>query len=98
MYFQKFKVTPNKLTGWKRLVGQEVPIEAYSNLISIAGTSNYSAAVVNLLDVNGNAVVGGPVSAASTCRQVSAVVNGPQTPKATQPALELWVPLNDRGK
>lgn len=93
MYFQKFKVVPGKLTGWKRLVGQEVPTEAYSNLMSIAGTSNYSATVVNLLDVNGDAVVGSPVSAASTCRVVTGVVNGPQTPKATQPALDLWVPL-----
>lgn len=90
---QKFKVQPGKLTGWKRLVGQEVPIEAYSDLISVSGTSAWPASIVDLTDVNGDAVFGAPVSASNTSRQYGHVVNGPQTPKLTQPALDLWIPL-----
>ena len=93
LFHQKFRVAPNKMTGWKRLVGQEVPVEGYSGLSAIAGASNWPAALANRLDVNGNAAVGAPTSAASTARQLQYVVNGPQTPKAVQPALDLWIPL-----
>lgn len=93
MYHQKFKIAPNKMVGWKRLVGQEVPIEAYSDLLSITGSSNYAAAAVNLQDVNGNAAGAAPVSAAQTARRLTQVVTGPQTPRAVQPALDLWIPL-----
>lgn len=93
LFHQKFRVGPHKLTGWKRLVGQEVPVEATSDLISIAGTSNYGAAVAGLTDVNGNPAFGAPVNASVTARRVTQVVNGAQTPKAQQPALDLWVPL-----
>ena len=93
MFKQKFRVAPGKATGWKRLVGQEVPIEGYTGLVSIAGASNWSAALANRLDVNGNAAVGAPTSAATTARKLVQVVNGPQTPKLVQPALDLWVPL-----
>lgn len=93
LFHQKFRVAPGKQTGWKRLVGQEVPIEGVTGLASVAGASNWSAAVTNLLDVNGNAAVGAPVTAGQTARKLVSVVNGPQTPKAQQPALDLWVPL-----
>ena len=93
LFHQKFCVGPHKLTGWKRLVGQEVPVEAYSDLMSIAGTSNYSAVVAGLLDINGNAATGAPVNSSVTARRLTQVLNGPQTPKAQQPALDLWVPL-----
>jgi hypothetical protein len=93
MYHQKFKIAPNKMTGWKRLVGQEVPVEAYSDLMSIAGTSNYPAAAVDLEDVNGDAAAAAPVSFSQTARRLTQVVNGPQTAKAVQPALDLWCPL-----
>jgi hypothetical protein len=93
MYHQKFKVGPHKMTGWKRLVGQEVPMEAYSDLLSMAGKSSYATAVADLEDVNGDAASGAPTSASVTARKLLSVVSGPQTPKATQPALDLWVPL-----
>ncbi len=91
MYFQKFQVAPNKMTGWKRLVGQEVPIEAYSDLMSIAGTSPYANA--GLVDVNGRAAAAAPVNGTQCARRLTQVVNGPQTPKLVQPALDLWIPL-----
>lgn len=93
LFHEKFCVAPNKRVGWSRLVGQEVAVDAYSDLAGIAGASNWPAGVADLLDVNGVAAQGAPVSAAATARVVTRVVSGPQTPKATQPALEMWVPL-----
>ena len=104
VFHQKFRVAPNKLVGWKRLVGQEVPIEAYSDPIAITGTSkwpslpnpapvNANSGPLDLIDQSGEAVVGAPVSSATTARKLVQVVNGPQTPKAVQPALDLWIPL-----
>lgn len=81
------------MTGWKRLVGQELPVAGYTDLLSVAGASNYASALANLSDVNGTAAVGAPVNSNITARNLVNVVNGPQTPKATQPALDLWIPL-----
>lgn len=93
IYHQKFRVGPHKMTGWKRLVGQEVPVEAYSDLLAVSGASNYNSAAADLEDVNGDAAAGAPTSSSVTARKLLQVVNGPQTPKATQPALDLWIPL-----
>lgn len=93
-YHQKFRVTPNKQTGWKRLVGQEVPITGVTDLLSINGTNNYGSVAVGLLDVNGSAASGAPINATQNARIQTQILNGPQTPKATQPALDMWIPLN----
>lgn len=87
VFHQKFRVGQWKLTGWKRLMGQEVPIQGYSDPMAIAGTSVYAQGLnANLTDVNGAAVTGAPVNQATTARRIVDVVNGPQTPMATQPA------------
>jgi hypothetical protein len=91
--YNKFHVPDFKLTGWRRLVGQEVPVEAASNLVNIAGTTPWGSAIVGLNDVNGNDVTGSPVNAAITARKLQQVVFGPQTPKATQEQLNMFVPL-----
>jgi hypothetical protein len=57
--------------GWKRAMGQEVPVDAHSSLTSING-------------------VGG---ATDTCRRLGQIVHGAQTPKVSQPVIDLWVPL-----
>ena len=95
LFHQKFRVAPGKLTGWKRLVGQEQPIDAYSDLCSVAGTSSWCADHVGLLDAATQTVPApvSPVNAAVTSRQLSKVVSGPQTPQHHQHALDLWVPL-----
>lgn len=93
MFHQKFRIQPNKQTGFKRLVGQEVETQAYSDLVSIAGSSGYAAVASGLVDVNGAAVVGSPVVQSQTARRVTNIVHGPQTPKLLQPALDLWIPL-----
>lgn len=91
---QKFRVAPGKLTGWKRLVGQEVPVEAYSDLCSISGASVFPGAHVGLTqNVGGAAAPVSPVNASVTSRKLDQVVYGPQTPKETQPALDMWIPL-----
>lgn len=90
MFHQKFNVAPGKQTGWKRLVGQEVPIEATSDLCSINGTSPFGSNHTGLTLVgNGNS----PANATENVRELTHVLNGPQTPKATQPELDLWIPL-----
>lgn len=93
LFYQKFCIHPNKAVGWKRLVGQEVPIDAYSDLITIAGVSQFPSSVSNLVDVTGAAVGAAPVNATETTRKVVQVVDGPQTPKAVQPTLSIWNPL-----
>ncbi len=93
VFYRKFQIGPHKLTGWKRLMGQEVPVEGYSSLITIDSSSNYPDNVADLVDVNGDAVIGAPTTAATTARKLVHVVSGPQTPKLTQPELDLWVKL-----
>jgi hypothetical protein len=80
MFHQKFKVAPHKMTGWKRLVGQEVPVEAYTDVMSMASKSIYGSAATGLTDVNSAAVTGAPVNASVTARKLVQVVSGPQTP------------------
>ncbi len=94
MFHRKFRIAPGKLRGWKRLVGQEVPQDAYTDLLTIENESIFPAAATDLKDVTGNAVPGGATLAAVNCRELVQVVSGPQTPKAVQPALDLWIPLN----
>lgn len=92
-FYQKFKVAPNKATGWARLVGQEVPIDGYSNNLAIAGATNWPSTIANLLDINGNPVVAAPQNATVGARKLVKVVNGFQTPQITQPVLDMWIPL-----
>ncbi len=93
MFHQKFSVAPNKLTGWKRMMGQEVPVEAYTDLMSVKGTSAYSN--MDLLNTAGGALRGGSQSSGVSARKVQQLVFGPQTPQLVQPALDLWVPLTN---
>jgi predicted methyltransferase len=95
MFYMKHHVAPNKEVGWKRLVGQEVPVTGYTDLLSIAGSSKYDAAAVGLVDQAGAAVTGGAAAAGFTTRKQVSICQGPQTPKTSQPALSLWIPLND---
>lgn len=94
MFYQKFRVAPGKETGWKRLMGQEIPLDAVSDVCSVAGASPYPAAVSNLT-YNGTAVpaAAAPSNSLETNRKLGKILNGPQTPKATQPQLDLWIPL-----
>lgn len=86
VFHQKFRVAPNKMTGWKRLVGQEVPVDAYSDLISMENVNNLPTA-------HSDRGTGFDEVQLVTSRKLMQVVSGAQTPKATQPALDLWIPL-----
>lgn len=96
MFHRKFRIAPGKLLGWKRLVGQEVPHDAYTDMLTIANESIFPTAATGLTDVTGAAVPGGAVLASVNTRQLVKIVDGPQTPKAEQPALDLWIPLNQQ--
>jgi hypothetical protein len=92
IFHQKFKVAPGKLTGWKRLVGQEVAKEAYSELLEINGASWASAEAVGL-QVAGAAAPASAQLATNTAREITSIVDGYQTPKLQQPQLDMWIPL-----
>lgn len=89
----KRRIMPHKLNAWKKLVGQEVSIESSSDLIAISGVSQYSAPITGVTDVSGQVVAPAAALNTSTYRVKKEFFNGPQTPAATQPILELWVPL-----
>jgi hypothetical protein len=72
VFYDKYRVSANKRTGWNRCMGQEVPLNGWSRL-NVAASS---AATVQ----------------ESSRRRVQ-VLRGAQTPKITQPALEMWIPL-----
>lgn len=94
MMHQKFHVAPGKQSGYKRLVGQEVPDVGYSDLCSIAGSSPFGSDHVGLtLQAGGTAPIA-PVNASLTARKEVQVVHGPQTPKVSQPELDMWIPLH----
>jgi len=97
MMHRKFRVAPGKLNGWKRLMGQEVPKDGYTPLCIVANTSNFGAAAVSS-EVGlpfGTSQVAPLTSQSSNdgARKLVQVVDGPQTPKAQQPQLEMWIPL-----
>lgn len=94
MFYRKFRIAPGKLTGWKRLVGQEVPHDAYTDLLTIAGESVFPPQATDLVDVNLQAVPGSATNATINTRELVKIVSGAQTPKSQQPALDLWIPLN----
>jgi hypothetical protein len=93
LFYRKFRITPDIETGWKRLVGQEVQREGWSDLLTIAGASRYLNNAVNQVDTNGAPLTGGPTTSAVTSRRYTQIVDGPQTAQAVQPLLEMWVPL-----
>jgi hypothetical protein len=83
MMYEKFRITPNKRTGWKRLVGQEHAVECYTDLRKLSLGTTLSLDHANTC---------GDLDTV-TARQLGSVVSGPQTPKMEQPVLDLWVPL-----
>lgn len=70
-FHSKYFVTPNKVHGWKKNVGQEISHDGYSYVNSANSRVGRGAGV----------------------REVKHFVDGPQTPKPTQDAVDLWIPL-----
>jgi hypothetical protein len=75
MMYQKFHVPPHKKTGYNRLIGQEIPQDCWSG----------SALATVERTVDASRVT----AAAEMSRYYKQVVNGPQTPRLIQPALEV---------
>lgn len=59
--------------------------------MSIAGTSPWNAEA--LATVAGAPALAAPRAAVETARKLGQILNGAQTPKATQAALDMWIPL-----
>lgn len=78
-FHEKFFVTPHKRVGWQRNVGQEVAQQGYSNVSKLVGLTGTTA---DYYTGRGAGV-----------RQGLEIYSGPQTPKPTQPAVELWIPM-----
>lgn len=93
MFYRKFWILHDKQDGWKRLVGQEVPVDGYSNATSIAGANAFTAPMAGLTDQSGANSIVGTNAASITSRKVVQVVSGFQTPKLIQPEMHLWIPL-----
>ncbi len=74
-FYLNFLIPSDKLDGFKKLVGHEVSIDAFSNV-------NVTAGARTMADI-------GPV-ATDTSRRLGHVLDGPQTPKALQPQ-QVWM-------
>jgi len=91
----KKSIQPNKISGWKRLVGQEVPVESYSELVSIAGQNGYqgpmgTAAVVSVFGASDPA---NDALSTSNYKVTKQFLSGYQTPQAAFTGVQLWSPL-----
>ena len=76
-FHQKFKVCPHKRTGWNRLVGQQV-LKRGTRVVDSAN---------HVLDTAATITGTRPFTLSTD------FYDGPQTPKTSQPILDLWVPL-----
>lgn len=90
----KKAINPSKVNAWKKLVGQEVPLEVYSDPVAYSGSNGY-------IGLMGSSVVArsglpdqitlapSPVSYKTS----SQFFSGLQTPQIAIPETQLWVPL-----
>lgn len=90
-------IQPNKVTAWKKLVGQEVPIESYSDAVAYPSTNGYKGP---LGDANFNASNSWPDSSGlayptKSMKKSEQMFAGLQTPQASYSAgdVVLWTPL-----
>ena len=81
--YQQFGIPEDKRQAFNTIVGQENEIKAYSNLVNVNGATDKFGDPATALSNTEN----------DTSRRCGCIVNGPQTPKATQPELEMYVPL-----
>lgn len=91
----KKAIQPNKVNAWKKLVGQEVALESYSDLVAFTAQNGYSGPM-GTGDITSNTSIPDPVNAplsASSYRVTKQFVNGLQTPQAGFTGIQLWTPL-----
>lgn len=91
----KKAIQPNKINAWKKLVGQEVALESYSDLVGFAAQNGYSGPM-GTGDITSNTSSPDPVNAplsACSYRVTKQYLNGLQTPQAGFTGIQLWTPL-----
>lgn len=89
----KKRIMPHKLQAWKKLVGQETPSESYSDLVTIAGASQFASPIVGVNNIAGQTDAASASASVSSYKVRREFYSGPQTPQATQPAQNWWTPL-----
>jgi hypothetical protein len=99
-FLEKFTVTPNKRDGYNRLVGQEVALQGSSGIccgvVDASGSTGPSFPTPDdsntpaqfLVDKFGTSL--GANTYREHARKELKFLDGPQTPKPTQPSLEIW--------
>lgn len=91
----KKAIQPNKINAWKKLVGQEVALESYSDLVGFAAQNGYSGPM-GTGDITSNTSIPDPVNAplgSCSYRVTKQYLNGLQTPQAGFTGIQLWIPL-----
>lgn len=91
----KKAIQPNKINAWKKLVGQEVPVESYSDLTAFAGQNGYQGPM-GTGAITSQFGVPDPVNdslASSSYKVAKTYLNGLQTPQASFSNIQLWTPL-----
>ncbi len=95
MMVQKYCVPPNKKVGYYKMHGQELPTECWSAPSPSISLRN-SEDGFQILPANRPSILNAPTDVANpyavfptSARYLRQVLNGPQTPKVEQPALEL---------
>jgi len=91
----KKSIQPNKINAWKKLVGQEVPIESYTELVALAGQNGYqgpmgTGAIVSRFGAPDPA---NDALSTATYKQSKQYLSGLQTPQASFTGVQLWTPL-----
>jgi len=77
--YQQYGVPEDKRVAFNRLVGQENEVKGLGNLVNVNGATDKYGTLGNTEN--------------DTSRRCGCVLNGPQTPKLTQPELEMFIPL-----
>ena len=90
----KKSINPGKVNAWKKLVGQEVPIEAYSDPVAYAGTNGYTGLMgSSVIARNGMPSAITLPTMTVSYKTTKQYMSGLQTPQAAIPETQLWVPL-----
>ena len=85
--YRIFRILPHKLNGWKKLMGQQLPIKGYSELSTIKDVSAWPS------EHTGIDTLVAPAASSETSVREYTLYNGPQTPKVQQPILDMWIPI-----
>lgn len=93
--YREFVLKTDDRKGWFRCMGQELPNDAYLRQSGTNPTTSLNADLsINPATVMNVGNVGSNAGSANASHRIGgSVLNGPQTPKPTAAAVDLWIPL-----